>query len=525
MRRGLARDKTRPLADSILAAAFTAFFAFIALAMLAKKMDRAPAIVLFAVLWGALLYAVYRLIAAAAERWSKKRLIFAAVIAAVAVFAAQIIFVRAICYIKPNWDYAAIYNEASMFVNGEFPNHPYLNKSPNNTLIFMLEVVIIRLCALLGIKDSYFALVVLSVLAADLSIVILCRCSKKLGGVRCAAACAALSIPLVAFNPWISMFYTDSLSMPVGVGLFACFLRIKEAPCLKKRQAWAAAFGALGAVGYLLKPTNIVMPIAVIVVVLVRLITEKGRRVQREGITTAAAALLCFAVIVGSLAPLRALTLKGAYSPAMAEEETFPVTHYLMMGLNVWDEAESYGEWRAEDVMETQFRITQKDKREYNISVIKERLKGFGVAGYIEFIAMKARGTYMRGDCGFVGGSEECPYETPANTALVRAMRGYYFEGGETNGLYLNESDGRWLLVLVLLCASIFVKEKDGAKRDAVAVLKLFLLGHAVFLMLFETSARYTAMCMPVFTLLAGYTFCALKPLRAEKAPESLPEH
>ncbi|MDO4566281.1 MAG: hypothetical protein Q4B42_03020, partial [Oscillospiraceae bacterium] len=344
---------------------------------------------------------------------------------------------------------------------------------------------------------------------ADISLILLFKCVKRLTGPRGYLPCAVLALPLVAFNAWISWVYSDSLSLPVGIGLFLIWLIIKEKESARSRLLWSAAFGALVVYGYLIKPTNIVAAAAVAAASLYEIWRRKDKPRLRSALKSSACAILCAALLLCVFPTVRAGMLEGVYDERMAEEEAKPVTHFIMMGMNI--EGESLGEWSAKDEMETSFRLTQREKIEYNISVIKERLAGFGPFRYVEFLLLKMRNTYMQGNLAFFGGDSQSFYRSEANAPLFDPLAEFYFRGGSAYQTYCDISDGLWALVMLLCAASVFRKRnEEGGLETALLALKLSLLGQAAFFMLFETSPRYIVLFLPLFVLFCTLSFTKL---------------
>lgn len=69
----------------------------------------------------------------------------------------------------------------------------------------------------------------------------------------------------------------------------------------------------------------------------------------------------------------------------LREKTEIPFTHYLMMGMN----PDSGGFINSEDYAATAKLPTQKEKIEYNLQVVSERLSSFGLVGYLRFILEK----------------------------------------------------------------------------------------------------------------------------------------
>lgn len=67
---------------------------------------------------------------------------------------------------------------------------------------------------------------------------------------------------------------------------------------------------------------------------------------------------------------------------AIKDEWEYPLTHWIMMGLN----EKSDGGYMQEDVAYTATFETRKERTEENVRVILARLRCFGAADYIQFI-------------------------------------------------------------------------------------------------------------------------------------------
>ena len=166
-----------------------------------------------------------------------------------------------------------------------------------------------------------------------------------------------------------------------------------------------------------------------------------------------------------------------------------PHTHFVMMGMY------GSGAFSAE---EWQFTLQLPDyqtRKSENIRVIKERLKNFGVQGYIKFLNNKIKGQTW--------GSGTYDFESILNSYNVDSNIAHQFL--LSNGDYYRKvyyyCQVYHFSMLICIIISIIYTIKDGEKNNILNISKMSILGLMMFLLIWETRSRYMLNFIPVYIL------------------------
>lgn len=302
-----------------------------------------------------------------------------------------------------------------------------------------------------------------------------------------------LYIACVCFTPWKTVPYTDMFAIMfpmICICLYVFQYYSKSKWC--KYGLW---FGILlaGFIGSLIKPTVLIIPIAIILCELVGWITSLKER-WKEALIKIGLILVAFFLYQGCK---NYVYEEVGYEPV--KECEFTALHFLMMGLN----EESTGSFHSGDVAISGNEPTLKGRTDKQIEVIKERLEEKGFGGYLYFLLRKMVMTF---NCGTFGWAREGVftydvYPVYTNAFYVPFVRDLFMPDAKYSGYFNTYSQGIWLLILFSIPGLCFIK-KD--KREVCMPILVSMLGTIFYLMLFEARARYLLFALPVFVMAAA---------------------
>lgn len=175
-------------------------------------------------------------------------------------------------------------------------------------------------------------------------------------------------------------------------------------------------------------------------------------------------------------------------------------SHYVMMGLNPWTQG-TYSE--ADHELSVNCANTQ-ERQACNRRVAGDRVREMGLGGLLLHGAQKLLNAYDDGSCQWQKIVEktdqeelitvaDMPMTVPALAALLRAII-----LGQGKIVLLDLFRVLWLALL--LFSALSCREKD----DGLSVIRLTLLGHILFTLLFEANPRYLFCVLPLYCLLAA---------------------
>ena len=245
-------------------------------------------------------------------------------------------------------------------------------------------------------------------------------------------------------------------------------------------------------IGYLFKPTVLIILIAAVILGIVNLLS--GQKIEYK---KAAAMLCCVAIAAASAFSVKHILVTRKKLPA---EKSMTITHYLMMGLN----SETEGVYSSDDVKYSRNIGDKKARQEANIKIIRERLEKMGFKGLAKLFIKKNLSNYNDGT--FTWSREGTFYRIvhPSNSRVTMALRDFYCNKPET---FRFLAQTIWFFILLCICFSAFLKA--SAYSGIISLVALSLFGESIFLLLFECRARYLFLYLPLFLILAAVGLAA----------------
>ena len=414
------------------------------------------------------------------------------------------------------FDAGTIYNMVAMEPTGDAFISEYLSMYPNNQLIFLIMHMISKFSG----GPHIFVWDLFNLLCIDITI-IMTALAAGLGYSR-AHGYATLLVGglLLGFNPIVLVVYTDTVVLPfVSGGLLLLAWHKADHP-LYMQLLCGLGLGCSVVLSYLMKPSALVPFIAVgMVLGLKGFISLWQRRSGQESAESqpapqrladkaafkACSLLICVLLAFATIYYAFGWAVDKQSTFVYRQEESFPATHFIMMGLS-----EPVGSYSLDDVQATAAAGSRAEKVAYNLSVIRQRLGDFGLAGYLSFLTRKftyntADGTFTFRTEGIKPTSEDL---TPEGWIAGR-LASLYFRDGSNFPVFRFYSQLVWIaMALLMLCSW-------RADDDLTSILRLAMIGALVYPLLFEGGrSRYLVQFMPVICLLAASGLVALRQAR-----------
>ena len=413
-----------------------------------------------------------------------------------------------ICYnifFVTGWDPGTIWATALARVEGEVWNEMYFSRYPNNLLLLLLETALIKIHNMVGILPKEYA--PMACIALDCAAITLacyftyrelCLVTKK----RYAVVGFLLCTVLAGLSPWMCVPYSDSF----GILFPILSLYLYSTP---RKTKWGAYWGksaavCVGCIGYYMKPQCVIPVIAIFCVELVRALQQKSLRMGGNLLPLLAVALLTMN-LMGSL-----LTWKYESNGAVLDpEKKFGAAHFLMMGLD----EKTNGVFDAKDVGFSESFVLANERNRADLTAALDRIRQMGPGRYCIQLVKKLLIGYS--DRTFSWGVEGTFYKDmreEVNGWMSLRLRALFYSTGSKYPLLALAEQAAWSCVL--LFAGIFELISAGKKNNpGTDVMKLTVLGAVLFMMLFETRARYTFLNVPIFCALAVQGMAALEDL------------
>lgn len=412
---------------------------------------------------------------------------------AILYFAGMILLAQPLRFV-PAFDLSAVFDGAAAWgIRGELcalqsattDGSTYFYYFPNNLGATALLALWFRLCTLLGLQDLFGCAVVLNALLLSATLVLTALTARRLAGVRCAAQATAafLLYPPMWFGA--AVFYTDFLS--IVFPMLTLFLVLEgRRTCGKRRIAAYALAGIVLGLGCLVKMTVLLCMIAF-------LICLTMERRFKEAAAWAASGLLCVWLCA---AGLNACVYPAQLDPQKANSMATPVWHWVMMSLY----PQGNGGYRPEDYDFTRSFVDPDVRAKATRDEALARLKEMGPAGFGALALRKWQVCWGDGTLNLGEMLDDMPLTPgPLHELLLNQ--------GSQHQTYRMLCDGMllcWLLTATALCLRGAIRYQTPFWYAP----PLCVAGLALFLLLWETNARYITNYIPLLILCAAQWMC-----------------
>ena len=434
------------------------------------------------------------------------------------IFIIQYIF-ASLTYANNGWDCGGIIEHIFYLLQGENVNFSYYSSYTNNIGMLLLVKYILIIAKLFtnitNISNAFFVLIIFNIIMVDIASLFTFLTIKKILGNKSAYFSLIFILPLIIFSPYIIIPYTDTITMAFPIAILYLYLNIKELPRKSiKKYILILIEGILLATGILLKPTVLIIAIAIVIFEILNIKIKNINKTDLiKNFTNLIVVVILFSIGFSlsymCYSKLKEKTLGKVISQEYYYNNEVSFTHFLMMGMqerqnDSLEEGKNqtlYGAYNGLDVANTVEIKGYKEKQKYNITIIKERLSNFGVKGYINFLYNKANwilsdGTFFYGQEGTwkVG-------DYFNQSKIARIAQEFINEKSNTyKKITANIMQISWIIITIGLIFSI---GKDEDK--SISISKLALIGIILFLLMFEGRSRYLINHIPIFIFVGTY--------------------
>ena len=400
------------------------------------------------------------------------------------------LFVSSRIWFKTGWDVEVITYTAEKLAQGGTLEttgfEAYLQRYPNNVMIVFIFKLLIRFFAWLGI-DAYAGLIIGSCLNVSLSVLLAACVIKKITG-SCSAGYAGFVVlsVLIGLSPWIIIPYTDTYVMLYPI--LAVFILVY----CENRYLSYFLFTFFCFWGCLIKPTVVIVWIAFVLIKGCRLLASFCG--SKQYFKKLLAVIPILAAILLNLSVFRNMARAEIGFEADRTKE-FSIVHFAMMGLR---EEPSYGGYSSEDVEYSKEFPTYDARIEGNLALIQQRLSALGPAGLVKHLVRKNLASYNDGT--FAWAKEGTFYKAlnEKEGPVAGFLKNYYYTTSDQYGTFPFVCQLIWV-ALLLLCVVCGLSRKNHP--DSINIIFLTLFGLSMFLLLFESRARYLLPFVPLYAV------------------------
>lgn len=415
------------------------------------------------------------------------------------------IFVVYHIFFYVGWDVQYLYEAAHQMLSGGLSDfsQSYFATNPNNVVMLAINIAFQFLGNIIGI-NGYILMAFVGIILVDLAIYWSCKVVELICGKTIITWCVfGILVILIGLSPWIMVPYSDvySICLPI-LSVYLYLLFVEKGTEIGWKEYISVYIPTI--IGALLKPTNIIIGIAIGIVHLFRTISQKGqwKKLGRFFVSIMLVAGACMLVRQGIYATLD-------YEPNEYRAKT--VMHYMLIGSN----ADSGGNYNWEDNDYTDSFPTAKEKNQADWALVKQRYQQMGLRGMIKHFTIKTDYNFNMGILGWGKEPDFINFKLENNTFIAKFLRNLYYpnekyvndrsfgEGGKYFYIYAMITQVIWILVLVGCWLSCLwgLLTKLSINNNA-TIIMLATIGITIFVTIFETNARYLFSYVPTFAVL-----------------------
>lgn len=315
---------------------------------------------------------------------------------------------------------------------------------PNHFSLMLIERGIYHVTRSMGVTNLNLVFVILNIILIDgamaILYLILRRSLKRMSVWGLVPICILLSPRLVVFS-------NDSLLLfSITLVIFAAQLLIIEFNSgfsnYVKIILTNVMLGCGGFMAYLARPSSFILGLVLLVAMLVAIGKRKHKNAQFiKGIILGALILI---LTIGGLTGINQKnTTQQTIITNNSALKLLP-SYYVMLGMN----ASTMGNYSQIDEQYSASFTKRNAQRAANTKVIKQRLKKFGVIGYVRFLVQKNYHTTSDGT--FAGLLDE-----PQGTAHFKFIRSFFFKFDKHVMIYKTIAQVFWIMITLGLLLSI----------------------------------------------------------------------
>lgn len=390
------------------------------------------------------------------------------------------------------WDAQELNNAA---IYGMY-NGDYYVRCPNQLFPFLLLRGWFVLVKWVPVLSFLRKLEILNLIMVDCALGMLYFSVKKICSSRQAFQCLLLAILLIGFHPTLSTIYTDTMAMPFPIGCIFGLLMAKDARSKSGKMLWSIFAGIMAGIGYYVKPTAIIIVIALAIAGIVHKNSEIIQKNVLSLLCAVAGFLIVLLVIGLILSPIR--TKLAEENPGNIPKS---MLHFIGLGLsNLEDDPSGYGGWNEPEMLWTSAHIGDENYKQEALEHIWERIKEYGWLGYPEHLFNKLvwagnDGTFFYG----LEGEFHVEEQSRPDSLRGKLQNSLYIETAFYQKWYSSWMQGVWLAICIF-CVMAFQKKEYNLWISAG---KLSVIGLFLFLLIFENRSRYLFLYLPVLLLVA----------------------
>lgn len=454
------------------------------------------------IIWTFIYWIIYKKIKIPSKKWE----IIFLIIYFMVVSLLQIIVLKQLS-VAPGWDFGMVFSNAKAFVYTgvrEINVYPeYFQFFPNNIMLFVFEVIFIKIGSLFHIEAIY-SVYIMNIVFIDMALLLLYLTIRKISNSKNAMFGLILTLFFLSLFLYTPIIYSDTMTLFIPIGFVYLFSMKDDKKIISKRNTIIfILIGILLFLGKELKITSLIIFIALVIGYFI--VKFKLIKFVNIGISLGVliiCELLFKAVIVNN----------NKFQFQVTDYGSVPVTHWIMMGVEDIEAdnsgRNSYGGYNVNDYKLTENFATGKDAIKFNLTETKNRINKMGVGGYTNYLIKKSVNTWTD---GYYFSNIKLSLNPNHQSSLLYML---LIANSKSADIFRTISQGIQYAFIITLLISCILKIKSNKGFD---YLKLTLIGLVIFFLLWENRSRYIFNHIPIFILIIVDFYDNLKNKIASK--------
>lgn len=403
--------------------------------------------------------------------------------------------------VAPGWDFGMVFSNAKSFVYTgvrEINVYPeYFQFFPNNIMLFVFEVIFIKIGSLFHIEAIYSAYI-MNIVFIDMALLLLYLTIRKISNSKNAMFGLILTLFFLSLFLYTPIIYSDTMTLFIPVGFVYLFSLKDDKKVISKRNIIIfILIGILLFLGKELKITSLIIFIALTIGYFI--VKFKLIKFVNIGISLSV-------LIICELLFKITIVNNDKFQFQVNDYGSVPVTHWVMMGvedINVDNSGRnSYGGYNEADYKLTESFKSGKDAIRFNLTETKNRISKMGINGYTDYLVRKSINTWTD---GYYFSNVKLSINSNHQDSLLYKL---LLANSKSTEIFRAISQGIQYAFVIILLVSCILKVKLYKNFD---YLKLAVIGLVIFFLLWENRSRYIFNYIPIFILIIVDFYNSLK--------------
>lgn len=302
---------------------------------------------------------------------------------------------------------------------------------------------------------------------------------------------------LIGLSPWVSIAYSNSAALFFPALILWLYVSKTENTTMRVIK-WIGV-GALSWLGYHIKPTVLIPLIAILC------IETRDMLRHRNYTKSLRSVLLIFLGVL--ISNLLILGVNSDFGCDLDPEQRFGIAHFFAMGMN----EERMGVYSQEDVDYSMSFQTVRERDQADWNLAKDRLAKMSAGDLLRLWKKKLLTAFHDGTFAWTREGNFFLTVREFTSKPSQILRSFYYPEGTNYKIFTNFEQAIWLAVLLTSLGAALDGNKEGR------AIMLTLLGLILYLILFETRARYVYIFVPLFLMLSSCGMLTIKKILCSK--------